>query len=134
MVSTMLWNSQVFAGGVEVAEPVEGLQGAGFVVGVVEAVEFLEGLVAGFESGVLVEQLVEAGLVCVGERVASPQQHEPCFEHLRVEDWFDAFGLAALNVAAHRGESGTEPSDDVEPVEHVARLGQTGLHRVFVGA
>ena len=85
MVSTILWNSQVFAGGVEVAEPVEGFQGAGFVVGVVEAVELLEGLVAGFESGVLVEQRVEAGLVCVGERVASPQQHEPCFEHLRVE-------------------------------------------------
>ena len=111
MVSTMLWNSQVFAGGVEVAEPVEGFQGAGFVVGEVEAVELLEGLVAGFESGVFRQQLVEAGLVRVGERVASPQQQEPGFEHLRVVCGSGAAGFAALNVAAHRGETGTEPSD-----------------------
>ena len=44
MVSTMLWNSQVFAGGVGVAKPVEGLVGAGFVVGEVEAVELSVGL------------------------------------------------------------------------------------------
>ena len=35
------------AGGVEIGEPVEGFEGALFVVGEVEAVEFLEGRPAG---------------------------------------------------------------------------------------
>ena len=56
---------------VEVAEPPEGFEGAVIVVGGVEAVELLEGLPAGFEAGVGVEQLVEAGAVGVGEGVAS---------------------------------------------------------------
>ncbi len=40
---TMLANSQVFAGGVEIAEPVERLQGALLVVGEVHAVELSGG-------------------------------------------------------------------------------------------
>ena len=48
MASTILANSQVFAGCVEVTEPPVGLQGAGFVVGVVGTVIFLEGSPAGF--------------------------------------------------------------------------------------
>ena len=83
MVSKMLWNSQEFAGGVEVAEPAEGLQGAFFVVGDVHAVDLLEGLPPCFESGVLGDQRVEAGLIAVFELVVSPQQQEPCFEHNR---------------------------------------------------
>ena len=31
---------------------------------------------------------------------------------------------SALDVAAHRGEPRTEPSDDVEAVQHVAGVGQ----------
>ena len=48
------------AGLVEVAEPPEGLQGAVVVVGEVEAVELLQGLPAGPQPRVGVEQLVEA--------------------------------------------------------------------------
>ena len=59
------------AGLVEVAEPPEGFEGAVVVVGGVEAVELLQGLPAGSEAGVGVEQLVEAGAVGVGEGVAS---------------------------------------------------------------
>ena len=66
-----------FVGLVEFAEPPEGFEGTGFVVGEVHAVKFLKGLVAGFESGVFREQLVEAGLVSFGERVRSSQKHEP---------------------------------------------------------
>ena len=39
--------------------------------------ELLEGLPAGFEAGVGVEEGVEAGPVGVGEGVASAQQREP---------------------------------------------------------
>ena len=39
--------------------------------------ELLQGLPAGFEAGVGVEQLVEAGPVGVGEGVAASQQREP---------------------------------------------------------
>ena len=71
------------AGLVEVAEPPEGFEGAVIVVGGVEAVELLECLPAGFEAGVGVEQLVEAGAVGVGEGVASAQQREPGLGTLR---------------------------------------------------
>ncbi len=37
-----------------------------------------------------VEEFCEAGLVCVGEGVASTQQQEPGTEHLGVEDGFGA--------------------------------------------
>ena len=66
--------------------------------------ELLEGLQAGFEAGVGVEEGVEAGPVGVGEGVASAQQREPGPEHFGVEGGGDAWGLAALDVAAHRGE------------------------------
>jgi hypothetical protein len=59
------------AGGVEVAEPVEGLEGALFVVGEVEAVEFLEGSPAGAEAGVFFEEPIETRGVLVGECVVS---------------------------------------------------------------
>jgi len=94
-----LWE---LAGLVEVAEAVEGLQGALVVVGVVEASELLEGLPGGFESRVCVEDRVEAGPVCAGEGVGPFEQGEAGFEHLRVERWFGAPGLAALDVSAHR--------------------------------
>jgi hypothetical protein len=53
---------------------------------------------------------------------------------LRVERGFDPVGLSALGLAAHRDEPGGEPSDDTEPVEHVAGVRQTGVDKVFVGA
>ena len=114
------------AGLVEVAEPPEGVEGAVVVVGGVEAVELLECLPAGFEAGVGVEQLVEAGAVGVGEGVASAQQREPGLEHLGVEGGLDAFGLSALHVAADLGEPGREPSDDVEAVQHMAGVAEVG--------
>ena len=76
-----------------------------------------------------VKECVEAGLVCVGEGVASTQQQEPGFEHLWVKGGFDAVGFAALDVAAHRGELRTEPSDDTEAVKHMTRVWQTGVSR-----
>ena len=121
------------AGLVEVAEPPEGFEGAVIVVGGVEAVELLQGLPAGFEAGVGVEQLVEAGAVGVGEGVASAQQREPGTEHLGVEGGLDAFGLAALDVAADLGERGREPSDDVEPVQHMAGVAEVGVDGRLVG-
>ena len=99
------------AGGAEVTEPPEGFKGAVVVLSKVEAVEFLEGLPAGFEAPVFVEEFVEALLLCGGERVASAQQHEPGSEHFGVVCGFDPFGLAASDVAAHRTEPGWEPSD-----------------------
>ena len=81
-----------------------------------------------------VKEGVEAGLVGAGEGVATPQQQEPGSEHLWVEGGLDAVGLAALDVAAHRGEPRTEPSDDVEAVQHVAGTGQAGVHGGLVGA
>ena len=65
--------------------------------------ELLEGLPAGFEAGVGVEEGVEAGSVGFVELVASAQQREPGPEHLGVEGGLGAF-RAALDVAAHRGE------------------------------
>ena len=88
------------AGLVEVAESPEGFEGAVIVVGGVEAVELLQGLPAGFEAGVGVEQLVEAGAVGVGEGVASAQQREPGSEHLGVEGGLDAVGLLVAVVAS----------------------------------
>ena len=88
------------AGLVEVAEPSQGLEGALVVVGEVEAVELLQGLPAGFEAGVGVEEGVEAGPVCVCEGVAASQQREPGPEHFGVEGGLGAF-RAALDVAAH---------------------------------
>ncbi len=102
------------------------------VVGCVEAVEFLEGLPAGFEPRVGVKERVEPCLVSFGEGIASTHQREPGFEHFGIEDRFGAV-RAALDVAAHRGQPGTEPSDDVEPVQHMTGVGQTGTDGGFVG-
>ena len=96
--------------------------------------ELLQCLPAGFEAGVGVEQFVEAGAVGVGEGVASAQQREPGSEHLGVEGGFDAVGLSALDVAAHLGERGREPSDDVEAVQHMAGVAEVGVDGRLVGA
>ena len=72
-----------FCGLVEVAESPEGVEGALAVVCEVEAVQFLQGLPAGFEPGVGAQQGVEAGPVCVVELVASAHQQEPGTEHVR---------------------------------------------------
>ena len=71
--------------------------------GCVEAVELLQGLPAGPQAGVGVQEGVEAGPVCVCEGVAASQQREPGPEHLGVERGLGAF-RTALDVAAHRGE------------------------------
>ncbi len=60
-----------FAGGVEVGEPVESFERAITVVGEIEAVELLEGLPAGSQPWVGLEELLEAGLVDVVEVVGS---------------------------------------------------------------
>ena len=122
-----------FAGGVEVTEPVEGLKSAVTVVGEVETVEFLQRLPTSFETGVFIEQRVETGLVGVVELVASAQQQEPGFEHFWIEHGGDTGWLAALNIAAHSGESSREPSDYVEPVQHMTGLGQTSVNGGLVG-
>ena len=68
-----------------------------------------------------VEELVESCLVCVGERVTSTQQQEPGAKHLRTCDGFGSV-VSALDLAAHRSQPGGEPSDDTEPVKHMACL------------
>ncbi len=93
-----------FAGLVEVAELPERFEGAVVVVCGVEAVELLEGLPAGLEAGVCVEQAPGSGLFGLGEGVGAAQQSEPRPEHLGLECGLCALGLAALDVAAHRGE------------------------------
>ena len=55
------------------------------------------------------------------------QQREPGLEHFGVEGGLDAFGLSALHVAAHLGEPGREPSDDMEPVQHMAGVAEVGV-------
>ena len=60
-----------FAGGVEVGEPVESFEGAIVVIGQVETVELLEGISAGSQPWVGVEELGEAGLVVFVEVVGS---------------------------------------------------------------
>ena len=75
-----------------------------------------------------VEERVEFGLVFGFELVASTQQQEPGSEHLGVVGGFGAFGFAATGVTAHRYESGCEPSDDTEPIQHVSGVGPTGCH------
>jgi hypothetical protein len=58
-------------GGVGVAEPVECGEGAGAVIGKVQAVELLQRSPAGGEAWVVFEELVEAGAVGVAEGVGS---------------------------------------------------------------
>ena len=94
--------------------------------------EFLECFPAGLQSGVRVEEFVEPCLVGVAEGVASACEQEPGTEHFGIEDGFGAV-VSALDVAAHRGQTGGEPSDDTEPVQHMAGVWQTGLYRVLVG-
>ena len=60
-VSTVPWYSGQLAGLVEVAEPSERVERALVVVGGVEAVELLQGLPAGPQPRVGVEEPVEAG-------------------------------------------------------------------------
>ena len=63
-----LWE---LAGDVEVGEPVKRFECAVTVVGLVEAVEFLEGFPSGSQPRVGVEELIEAGLVVFVEVVGS---------------------------------------------------------------
>ncbi len=74
-----------FACGVEVGEPVQGLQGAGPVVGEVDAVELLECVPSGFEPREGVEEPVEAGLFVGVEGVGSFEQQKPGPEQFGVE-------------------------------------------------
>ena len=74
-----------------------------------------------------VKELVETGAVGFVEGVASAQQRESGPEHFGVQGGLDAWGLAALDVAAHSGEPGCEPSDDMEAVQHVAGVAQVGV-------
>ena len=70
------------------------------VVGEVEAVQFLEGLPAGFEAGVGVQEGVEAGPVGFVELVASAQQREPGSEHFPRSLIIFKFVPATLNQKA----------------------------------
>ena len=96
------------AGGVEVAEPVEGLKSAVVVLSKVETVELLEGVPAGFEPRVSIEELVEVRLLRGGERVASAQQHEAGSEDFWSYAGLMPSGWRRLDIAAHRGEPGVE--------------------------
>ena len=106
------------AGGVEIGEPVQGLEGAVMVVGEVEAVQVLESVPSGSESGVRSKELVESGLVGVAEMVVTAQQSEAGSEHFGVKGWCDPVRLATLDVAAHQGQAGGKPAHHTESVEH----------------
>ncbi len=97
------------AGGVEVGEPIERLEGAVAVIGEVEAVQILQGPPGHVESRVFGEEFVEAGPVGVVEVIAALQQQEPGPEHSGIERGLHTLGLAALQVPAHCGEAFGEP-------------------------
>ena len=121
------------AGLVEVTEPAERVESAVVVLGGVGAVELLEGLPAGSEPGVGVEEGFEAGLVGVGKGVASAQQSESGSEHLGLERGFGAFRLAALDVTADLCEPGCEPPDHMEAVQDVAGVSEVRVDGAAVG-
>ena len=50
-----------------------------------------------------------------------------------VEDRGGAFG-SALDIAAHGGETGSEPADDVEAVQDVAGVTQVGVDSCLAGS
>ena len=112
------------SGGVEIGEPSERLVGLIRVVGFVELVELLESVPRGAETWMSVEQPVEMCLVCFGEVVGPAQQGEAGSEQVRLERWWPPVGVAALYLASYQGEALGEPADDVEPVEHMAGVGQ----------
>ena len=91
------------AGLVEIGEPVQGGEGAGLVVGEVQAVQLAERLPGVAQPRVRLEDGFELGALGVVEAVGAAQQQEPGPEHFGVEDRCGAGGLAALDVAAHRG-------------------------------
>jgi len=122
-----------FACGVEVGEPVQGLQGAGPVVGQVEAVELLECVPSGFESRVGVEEQVEAGLFVAVGGVGSFEQQKPGPEQFGVEGGLDAGGLSVLQVTTHQRQGVGEPAHDMEPVQHVAGAAEMDLDGAAVG-
>ena len=103
------------------------------VAGEVEAVQLLEGLPARSEPWVGVEERFETGPVGVCEGVASLEQSEPGPEHVGLESGLDTRGLSTLDIAAHRGETGREPSDHMEPVQHVAGMSEAGVDGGLVG-
>ena len=115
------------AGLVEIGEPVEGGEGAGLVVGEVQAVQLAERVPGVAQPRVRLEDGFELGALGVVEAVGAAQQQEPGPEHVGVERRREPFGLAALHVAAHRGEPGGEPADDVETVQHVRGVTQVAV-------
>ena len=112
------------AGGVEVSEPSERLVGLVRVVGFVELVELLKSVPSGSETGMSVEDPVEMCLVGFGEVVGPAQEGEAGSEQVRLERWGPQLRIAALYLASYQGESLGEPAHDVEPVEHMASVGQ----------
>ena len=71
--------------------------------------------------------------MAVVKAVGAAQQQEPRPEHVGVERRRDTFGLAALHVAAHRGEPRREPADDTEAVQDVGGVAQVAVDGGAVG-
>ena len=81
-----------------------------------------------------VEQPVEVCLVGFGEVVGPAQEGEAGSEQVWFERWGPPVGVAALYLASYQGEALGEPEDDVEPVEHMASVGQILCDGCLVGA
>ena len=82
------------AGLVEIGEPVEGGEGAGLVVGEVQAVQLAERVPGVAQPRVRLEDGFELGALGVVEAVGAAQQQEPGPEHVGVERRREPFGLA----------------------------------------
>ena len=79
------------------------------------------------------EEVIEVSLVVLLEGVAAAQEQEPGAEHVGVECGFDAGGFSALQISAHQGEPGGEPSHDMELVQHVAGVSEMLVDGCLVG-
>ena len=56
--------------------------------------------------------------------IGPAQEGEAGSEQVRFERWGTPVGVAALQFSAYQSEALGEPAYDVEPVEHMASVGQ----------
>ena len=69
----------------------------------------------------------------VAEALRAATQQEPRPEHLRVERRCDVFGIASLNVTAHRSEFRRAPANGTEVVERIGGVAQVTLDSGSIG-
>ena len=119
------------AGALDIREPVQRLQGAFAVFGEAELVQLAERVPGCPQPRMGPEELVEPLAFGGVELVGATHQQEPRSEHFWVERRGGALGTAR-DISAHREQHRCEPSDHVEPVQHMAGVAGPSLYRCFV--